>query len=62
MKNSKTNTNTDTTEEYDFTLTDTEKLCFSCTMNDCKENSKKCLINIAKKNGIEFAKQTLVAA
>ena len=41
----------DTTQpvETDYELTDLDRLCFSCPLSDCKENSKKCLINIAKK-------------
>lgn len=31
-----------------FELTDVERLCFTCPLPDCKEKSKKCLINIAK--------------
>lgn len=26
-------------------LSDEEKLCFKCTLPDCKENSVKCLVN-----------------
>ena len=32
---------------FDFTLTDVEKLCFSCPLTECKENSNKCPMNIA---------------
>ena len=34
----------------DYELTDIDRLCFKCPLDDCKENSKKCLINIAKKS------------
>lgn len=30
-----------------YALAGTEELCFECPLADCKENSKKCLINIA---------------
>ena len=32
----------------DWELSETDKLCFRCPLADCKENSKCCLINIAK--------------
>lgn len=32
----------------EWILTDLDKLCFNCPLDDCKENSKKCLINVAK--------------
>lgn len=31
----------------DFSLSATDELCFKCPLSDCKENSVKCLINIA---------------
>jgi len=30
-----------------YSLSEREELCFKCPLADCKENSKKCLINIA---------------
>jgi len=48
-----------TIETTDYTLTDIEKLCFKCPMEDCKENSNKCLIKIAKKKGIAVALKTV---
>ncbi len=33
----------------EWVLTDMDKLCFNCPLDDCKENSKKCLINRAKR-------------
>lgn len=33
----------------DYSLTETEELCFNCHLDDCKENSTKCLIYIANK-------------
>lgn len=38
------------TNNEEWKLTDIEKLCFNCPLDDCKENSKKCLINRIKKN------------
>lgn len=35
---------------FDYELTDTDRLCFTCPLSDCKENSKKCPINIIKSN------------
>jgi hypothetical protein len=32
---------------FDYTLTDVEKLCFTCPLLECKENSVKCPMNIA---------------
>ena len=34
-----------------YKLSDEESLCFKCTLPDCKENSKKCLINISRLEG-----------
>lgn len=31
--------------KFSHELTDEEKLCFKCPLDDCKENSSKCLIN-----------------
>jgi hypothetical protein len=31
---------------FDYTLTDVEKSCFQCPLSECKENSRKCPINI----------------
>ena len=46
-------------DNEDYTLTNLEKLCFKCPLPDCKENSNKCLIRIAKKKGIEAALKTI---
>lgn len=35
------------TPAFDYTLTDVEKLCFTCPLTECKENSAKCPMNIA---------------
>lgn len=31
-----------------FVVNELEKLCFTCPLKECKEDSKKCPINIAK--------------
>lgn len=41
--------------DNDYSLGEFDHLCFDCYLSDCKENSKKCLINIAKKDGIKSA-------
>ena len=35
-------------EEPSYDLTNEEELCFTCPLKDCKENSVKCPINIAR--------------
>lgn len=34
-----------------YRLSSEDELCFKCPLPDCKENSKKCLINIARAAG-----------
>jgi hypothetical protein len=33
---------------FDYTLNQEEKLCFTCPLSECKENSNKCPINILR--------------
>jgi len=37
-----------TTDNDYYALGEFDHLCFTCPLSDCKENSKKCPINIAK--------------
>lgn len=39
-------------ESFDYELSELEQTCFHCPLQDCKENSKKCLIKRAKKEGL----------
>ena len=40
--------NSDGRNDITFELTDNERLCFDCSLDDCHEESRKCLIKIAK--------------
>ena len=48
-----------TSESFDYTLTETEKLCFNCPLDTCREDSKKCPIKMAKKIGLVKVQELL---